>query len=99
MTDEERSIYEAAPEMEGNHPAHRREVAAIMAEHERRMADGYYGDLPIGGEICANAVRQLRELLPTLTSDQRLAIFADITEGYCDGCGTDNPDCQCQNDE
>jgi hypothetical protein len=53
----------------------------------------------IGSALCANAVRQLRELLPSLTGDQRLAVFGDITEGYCKECGTDNPDCQCWNDE
>jgi hypothetical protein len=34
-------------------------------------------------------------LLPLLTNEQRVSLFS----GYCAYCGSDDPRCQCDNDE
>jgi len=49
----------------------------------------------VGETIERRRVRRVRESLAALTNEERLDIFAD----YCQGCGTSDPSCQCQNDE
>jgi len=44
-------------------------------------------------------IYMVREFISELTDDQRLEFFGEITEGYCVHCGTNNPNCQCWNDE
>ena len=49
--------------------------------------------------VCDHQVKALRLLLPLLSAYQREALFADVTEGYCKECGTNNLPCHCWNDE
>lgn len=47
-------------------------------------------------------VPAIRCLLDEMTGDERLEFFEEITDGYCQGCGSMEPEgsyCQCQNDE
>ncbi len=40
-------------------------------------------------------LEMIRLLVDQLTNEQRLELFGE----YCKGCGCDDPDCQCWNDE
>ena len=42
------------------------------------------------------AVRRFQE---SLTNEQRTGFWHLLQEGYCTSCGTNNPRCQCWNDE
>jgi hypothetical protein len=44
-------------------------------------------------------VKSLRLMLEKLSWEERLDIFSDVKEGYCDHCGCNDPNCQCWNDE
>lgn len=49
-----------------------------------------------------NWVAALRDYTKTLTDERRLALWAEITEGFCTDCGRTlrhNEVCHCTNDE
>jgi len=45
------------------------------------------------------AITYLKSVLPDIPDNNRLLIIQQIQEGYCAYCGSDNPDCHCENDE
>ncbi len=51
--------------------------------------------------LANSAVAGARACLPFLTDEERLALFASLTEGYCKVCGREEDAifCQCWNDE
>lgn len=61
-------------------------LRAVIASHE----------LLLGG---SHAFRALRAQMKNMTPEGRVEVFQQITEGYCKHCGTNNPHCQCENDE
>ncbi len=44
-------------------------------------------------------VRDLRVCMKILTPESRLAVWSALQGDYCTHCGTDDPRCQCWNDE
>jgi hypothetical protein len=49
-------------------------------------------------------IRELREHLEQLSSDDRMRVFDEVQAGYCTSCGDKQPPkphrpCQCWNDE
>ena len=49
--------------------------------------------------VAESALTTLRAFLKITTQESRLAIWEALTHGYCTACGTDDPRCQCWNDE
>lgn len=41
--------------------------------------------LPV--DICNRIVKQAQVLMPSLTNEQRLALFSEFSHGYCNCCG------------
>lgn len=52
--------------------------------------------LPI---IAIDAVNAIRQAVATMTKDERLAVFGQVTEGYCVACGGDKLPCFCERDD
>lgn len=49
--------------------------------------------------VLTDSVETLKRLEIFLNDDERKEIWSEITSGYCKECGTNNPQCQCWNDE